>query len=421
MSDVAAQQSGIQAEAPAVPGWIIVLLASSCGLIVANLYYAQPLIGPIAETLGLSPALAGLIVTMTQVGYVTGLLFVVPLGDLVETRRLVLTLMAVCFVSLLAGGLSFTPLPFLLAALVTGLGSVTVQILVPYAAHLAPEARRGQVVGSVTSGLMLGIMLARPAASFVTHMLSWRAIFFLSAAVMAGLAAVLARALPRRQPVSGIGYAGLLVSMGHLLRTTPVLRRRALYQAALFGMFSLFWTTVPLLLAGLDYRLSQTGIALFALAGVTGAVAAPLAGMVADRGWTRPATAFAMLCSSGSFLLSHAGHRGSASGLAALVGAAILVDFAITTNLVMGQRAIFGLNPAHRSRLNGLYMAIFFLGGALGSALGGWAFVRGGWNLVTWIGVCVPLVALGYFATEGFGQEKSTIAVPSSGKQISAR
>ncbi|HWW06379.1 MFS transporter [Collimonas sp.] len=384
----------------AVSAWMILLLAFACGLIVANIYYAQPLAGPIGAALGLSPAATGLIVTLTQIGYGAGLLFIVPLGDLLETRRLVLTLIGLATLSLLAAALSTHPLPFFTAILCIGLASVAVQVLVPYAAHLAPEAVRGQVVGNVMSGLMLGIMLARPVSSFIAQFTSWHTVFFLSAAAMALLALMLRIALPPRKPISTLSYRKLLTSMAQLMRSTPILQRRALYQACLFAAFSLFWTTTPLLLAGPEFRLSQGGIALFALAGVAGAIASPIAGRFADRGWSKPATAFAMLAVAAAFLITHIGAYGSPLALGLLVVAGILLDFGVTTNLVLGQRAIFVLGAEYRSRLNGLYMATFFAGGALGSALGGLAFAHGGWLLASWLGFALPVVALLYFFTE---------------------
>ena len=383
----------------AVPAWLVLLLAGGCGLIVANIYYAQPLVGPISVALGLSPQAAGLIVTMTQIGYGAGLLLVVPLGDLIENRSLVLAAMAVAALGLAAAAVATGAVMFLVAALVIGFGSVAVQVLVPYVAHLSPEATRGRVVGNVMSGLMLGIMLARPAASFITDALSWRAVFVISAAMMAVLGLVLLAALPRRRPVAGIGYLSLLGSMGRLARHTKVLQRRSLYHACLFGAFSLFWTTAPLRLSQ-AFHFSQSGIALFALAGVAGAISAPIAGRVADRGWVRPATGAAILSVAAAFPLSRLGQPGSSLALASLVAAAILLDFGATANLVLGQRAIYALGAACRARLNGLYMATFFAGGALGSALGGWAYARGGWTLAAWVGFAMPVAALACYATE---------------------
>jgi predicted MFS family arabinose efflux permease len=188
--------------------------------------------------------------------------------------------------------------------------------------------------------------------------------------------------------------------MGRLAGTTPILQRRTLYHACLFAAFSLFWTTMPLWLAGPPFHLSQGGIGLFALAGVAGAVAAPIAGRVADRGWTRGATAFAMLAVVAAFLMTRLALGGTGHALATLVAAAVVLDFGVAGNLTLGQRAIFALGPEYRSRVNGIYMATFFFGGALGSLIGGWVYARGGWDYVSCVGLTLPLIALLYFSSE---------------------
>ncbi|MET0964527.1 MAG: MFS transporter [Noviherbaspirillum sp.] len=385
---------------PAAPAWLPLLFAVACGLIVANLYYGQPLVGPIAAELGMSPASAGLLVTLTQVGYGLGLLFIVPLGDILENRRLVLTLLVSCALALAAAAMVRSAPAFLIAAAAIGFTSVTVQILVPWSAHLASEANRGRVVGNVMSGLLLGIMLARPVASFIASLWGWHAIYALSAALMAALALLLLFILPQRRPEARLPYSQLLASLWHLARTQPVLRRRALHQACLFGAFSLFWTTVPLLLASPAFGLSQRGIALFALAGVAGAVAAPISGRLADHGHSRAVSIAAMLMVAAGFLVSLWAQDGSPLALALLTLAAIVLDFGVTANLITGQRAIFALGTEYRSRLNGLYMASFFLGGAVSSALGAWAYAHGGWTLACWAGLALPAVALVTFASE---------------------
>ena len=392
--------SDLPDHSPSISNRITFLLALSCGLIVANIYYAQPLVGPIAAELGLSPQAAGLIVTMTQLGYGAGLFLIVPLGDLIENRRLAVSVLALGALALATAAFSVHPLPFFVAALCIGLGSVAVQILVPYAGHLAPERIRGRVIGNIMTGLMLGIMLARPVSSFIASVSSWHMVYALSAAVMVVLALVLYLALPVRKPQARLGYGALLGSMVHLARATPVLQRRALYQSGLFAAFSLFWTTVPLVLAGPAFHLSQTGIALFALAGVGGAIVSPIAGRLADRGWTRPVTALAMLLTSGGFALTLLATPGSTLSLAGFVVAAIAIDAGTQGNVTLGYRALFMLGAEHRSRLNGLYMTTFFLAGAAGSAVGAWAYAYGGWTLAAWIGGLLPMLALIYLATE---------------------
>ncbi|NIL31311.1 MFS transporter [Bacillus thuringiensis] len=379
---------------------LIILLATACGIIVANLYYAQPLIGLISNEIGLSNSSAGLIVTLTQIGYVVGLLFLVPLGDIVENKKLILILLFLSAFALISMVFVKSATLLLITSFFIGLGSVAAQVLVPLVSYLSSENARGRVVGNVMSGLLLGIMLARPISSLVADIWGWGAIFALSATVIIVLAFVLSKVLPTRKPTAKTNYIVLLNSMWQLLRTTPILRRRAIYHACVFGVFSLFWTTVPLLLSSPAFHFSQTAIALYALVGITGAIAAPIGGRLADRGWTRSATGIALTVVIISLLLPLIIQSSSPIGIAVLVIAAILLDMGVSANLVLSQRLIFSLSPEIRSRLNGLFMAIFFLGGAVGSFIGGWAYALGGWNLTLWIGIAFPTIALLYFATE---------------------
>ncbi|WP_427113362.1 MFS transporter [Megasphaera sueciensis] len=366
---------------------------------MANLYYTQPLVGPISTDTHLPLASAGFIVTLTQIGYVLGLLFIVPLSDLVENRRLVLAALAVVICALVAAYLAHTALFFLVSALLIGLGSVATQILVPYAAHLATEKQRGQVVGNVMSGLLLGIMLARPVASMITDFFGWRVVFALSAIITTILAVLLACILPRRSPIPTMNYGTLLRSLWKLFKTKSVLRRRSLYQACLFGAFSLFWTVVPLWLTH-HFHLSQQGIALFAFAGVAGAIAAPIAGRLADRGWTKPLTGMAIGIATLAFVITHIFEDNPALSLIMFVIAAITLDMAVSGNLVLGQRAVYALGSDIRGRVNGIFMAVFFIGGAIGSAIGGWAYAYGSWWFTSILGMAIPLAALLYYFTE---------------------
>ena len=388
----------------AVPGGsgagILWLLGSACGLLIANLYYAQPLTGLISASLGMSPQSNGLLVTLPLAGYGIGLLAIVPLGDQFENRRLVLTLVAgeaVCLVlvGLLSQRFLFLGVMFLVGAMAAG-----VQLLVPYVTYLVPEAQRGQAVGKVVSGVMLGIMLARPVSSLVADLSSWRTIFWISACVMALLFATLRFALPARRPTPGLSYRQLLASMGRILVTTEILPRRAFYHACMFGAFSVFWTAVPLWLSSAQFGLTQRGIAWVALAGVAGAIAPPFAGRMADSGRSSLGTALALLIAPLTFLLSDLATDGSTRSLGIVIAAAISLDFVVSANLVFGQRAIYALGAEQRSRLNGLFMALFFAGGALGSALSGWAYASFGWRGVTVLGVAFPIAGLLYFATE---------------------
>ncbi|MBZ5788511.1 MFS transporter [Burkholderia contaminans] len=383
-----------------MPIGLTLLLATTCALVAASIYYVQPLVGPIGRALGLSRQVEGLVVTMTQVGYGISLLLIAPLADVLENRRLIVGALVASALALGSAAIAQNAISFLVAMFFIGLSAVASQIVVPFTSHLVAESIRGRVVGNVVSGLMLGIMLSRPAASFLTDMGSWRIVFAVSGIGMVVLASVVTLRLPQRFPVSDMSYTGLLASMMRLLVESPLLRRRAIYHALLFGAFSLFWTAVPLYLASPAFQLTQTGIAWFALAGVAGAVAAPVAGRLADRGRTRSTTAVAMIIVAVAFLLAQLSTGRSAVHLAILVLAVIALDFGVSMNLVVGQRVIFALAPQHRSRLNGLYIAIFFLGGAVGSAAGVWCFAHDGWYLTSRTGFALPLLALIFLATE---------------------
>ncbi|MBP2297764.1 MFS transporter [Azospirillum picis] len=396
----AAQDAGEHLAHPALSRSLVILMAMACGVVVANIYYAQPLVALIGPAVGLSPEAASLVVTLTQIGYGVGLILLVPLGDLLENRRLVVVTLCSTVAALLVAAVAPTASLFLAAAFLIGVTSVAVQMLVPLAAHMAPEASRGRVVGNVMSGLLLGILLARPVSSLIADSLGWRAVFALSAVVMVGFAVLLARVLPQRRPRAGSGYGALIGSLGRLLVRTPVLQRRTAYQTMVFASFSLYWTAVPLLLAGAPFHLTQRGIALFALSGAAGALVAPIAGRIADRGWTRPATGVALAMAALSFFVARAGE----GSIALLVLAGLLLDMGVQMNMVLGQRAIYSLGAETRSRMNAIYMAIFFLGGAAGSALAGYAFATGGWEPVTWIGFAFPALGLLFYLTEFLGR-----------------
>ncbi|APW40866.1 MFS transporter [Rhodoferax koreense] len=376
------------------------LLGTACGLLIANVYYAQPLTALITSALGMPKESAGLLVTLPLAGYGLGLLMVVPLADLVENKRLAMSLVGLEALCLTALSMLDHPGPYLFGAFFVGVSATAVQVLVPYVTFLAPEKERGRAVGKVVSGVMLGIMLARPVSSAVAQWFSWRAVFAASAVLMAALLMALRSILPERVPEPGLTYGAMLRSMGEIFTSTPVLRRRAFYHAFLFGTFSVFWTAVPLWLSGPQFHLTQSDIAWVALAGVAGAVAPPLAGRLADQGFSRLGTGLALLLAALAFSSTALIHGGSLRSVGLLVVAAIALDFAVSANLVFGQRAIYALKAEIRGRLNGLFMATFFAGGAIGSALGGWTYYGFGWRGVALLGTALPAMGFAYFLTE---------------------
>jgi predicted MFS family arabinose efflux permease len=376
---------------------LIAVFAIACGAMVANLYYAQALIGLIAPAIGLAPRMAGFTVTLTQLGYGSGLLLIVSLADLVENRRLALVMLAGVVVSLIGVATAHSALTFLLFSYLTGFCCVGAQILIPFAAHMATDENRGRVVGNIMGGLVTGIMLSRPAASFLAASFGWRAIFWVSAVGMVVLGGVLFRMLPERRPRTGMHYGQILTSTVSLLWREPVIRRRATYQATLFSTFHLFWTATPLFLAQ-QFGLGQRGIALFALAGAGGALAAPMAGRLADRGFIRAGTIGAFAAAICAFLV--AGWSGAAGLLIVLTLGAIVLDGATQFNQVVSQRVIYAIAPEARGRITSIFMTTVFIGGAIGSSVAPVIFLRGGWMATMLTGAAAVSVAFLLFLTE---------------------
>ncbi|MEO8937408.1 MAG: MFS transporter [Burkholderiaceae bacterium] len=376
---------------------MVTLFAFCCGAIVANLYYAQPIIELIGPDIGLSPTAASLTVSLTQIGYAIGLFFIVPLADLVENRRLLIATTMLSVVSLAIATVVSDPGIFLFVSLLIGFGSVSVQILVPLAAHFAPDDARGRVVGNVMGGLMLGILLSRPFSSFVADHFGWHAVFGTATVLMIGIALLLAVLMPRRQPDHEASYTALLGSLFTLVARLPALRRRSFYQGCMFASFSLFWTTAPLELSRhFDY--SQSQIAVFALIGALGAIAAPIAGRLADAGHTRAGSSVAMtLAAVGFWPVAMA----PSLGVAGMILTGVLLDFCVQMNMVLGQREIYALDAASRGRLNALYVTSVFIGGAVGSLIASPLYARFSWTGVVVVGSVLPVIALVRFVAAG--------------------
>lgn len=376
-----------QPHAPA-PAGLTLLFASAVGIVVLSLYASQTLISAIGPSLGLRAGTSGLVTTLTLLGYAAGLFFLVPLTDMVENRALISGTLAVDVLALAAVAVTTNAPLFLLACFVSGVAASAIQMLVPVAAALSPEAQRGRVVGNVMSGLMLGILLSRPIASLTAEMVGWRWFYGGLSVVVAALAAVLARRIPTRgQAGAGaLAYPRLILSMWTLLWQEPIVRRRAMSQALCMAAFSMFWTAVALRLSQAPFGLGNTGIALFALTSAGGAIVAPIAGRAGDRGWTRRTTLLAHATVIAALALAAVAAEGQwrwpAASLVALGLAGLLLDMGVIADQTLGRRAVNLLRPEARGRLNGLFTGLFFLGAAGGAALSGFAWVHGGWLAV---------------------------------------
>ncbi|ALE58277.1 MFS transporter [Paraburkholderia sp. RL17-368-BIF-A] len=370
--------------------------AIAVGIAVLGLYASQALVNDLATSVGLG-AWANMVTMLTLTGYAAGLLLLVPLVDLLPNRPLIIATLGAQVLALAVLAAAREPVVFLAASFFVGLTSSAIQMLVPVVASQAPEADRGRVVGDVMSGLMLGVLLSRPAASLIAGAFGWRSYYAIDAAALAVMSAWLWTHVPDRRPVHQSSYAALIGSLLHLIRDEPVLRRRALYQGLLMVSFNLFWTSVALKLASAPLRLGHVGVGLFALAGAGSTIIAPVAGRLGDRGLDRQATiAFHSIVVLASCIALLGGSSGlpPAASLALLVLAALLLDLGVIGDQAMGRRAVNLLNPQARGRVNGLFTGLFFVGSAIGALLAGpaWAFGH-------WMGVCIAAAAFALAAS----------------------
>jgi predicted MFS family arabinose efflux permease len=387
-----------------LPAPVVLLLAVTTGMSVASLYYAQPLLEAMRRSLHMGTSTAGLVVSVTQVGYLAGLVLLVPLGDMFARRRLV-PLMAAGLAGLLAL-LSASPDAgvLLAASLLVGAASVTAQVSVAFGATLAADEDRGRIVGTIMSGLLLGILLARTAAGWLGQAGSWRTPYQVAAGAVAVLAMVLWRYLPADPVRSRPRYRQLLVSVPRLLVEEPIIALRSLYGALAFGAFNALWTPLAFLLSGPPYRYSTSLIGLFGLLGVAGAAAASFAGRVADRGGAAAMTGVtaALLLAAWAAVAAGRHHLG------ALVAGIVVLDFAVQGLHITNQSLIYRLRPEARSRITSAYMALYFAGGVAGSVAATSAYTAGGWGASSAVGAGFGLAAVLLYVAEVVGRRRAS-------------
>ncbi len=364
----------MQTKPPLTTG-LIAVLAIAAGTIVANIYYNQPLLELLARRFDVTSAGIGQIAVATQLGYASGLLFVVPLGDTTDRRKLIIGTAAGAALLLL--GIAAAPsLPVLIGlSFAVGLLSVTPQLIVPYAAGLADPRRRGHVVGVVMSGLLIGILCARAFAGFAGAWFGWRMVFVLGAAVSAITALLLLR-IPRVPSAHALSYPQLLRSLPALMRREPVLQRHSIIGALGFAAFSVFWTTLGFYLAQRPEHFGSRTVGLFGLVAVAGALVAPIAGRLSDRWGPKIMNGLSLATMLVGFWLMSFANR----SLALLVVAVFIMDAGVQANQISNQARIYALAPELRNRITSVYMVTYFVGGALGSAIGAQAWSRWGWT-----------------------------------------
>ncbi|KQR78720.1 hypothetical protein ASG35_10030 [Burkholderia sp. Leaf177] len=379
-----------------VPTPLVLLLAICCAASVANVYYAQPLLDAIASDFNISHAAVGGVVTATQVGCALALLLVVPLGDLVNRKRLICVQLVFLVVALIVVGISASPVVLLIGMVCVGMaGTAMTQGLIAYSATLAHDSERGRVVGATQSGVVVGLLMARSLAGVVTDIAGWRWVYFMSSLFAAIMLVVLARALPlpHVQPVA-LTYRKLLRSMFSLLARERVLQVRGIIGLLMFAAFSIFWSALVLPLSALPFSMSHTQIGSFGLVGAIGALAAARAGHLADRGLGEWTTGIALICMLACWipigLMPHS--------IAFLIAGIILLDMGGQAIHVINQSMIFSTRSEAHGRLVGCYMLFYSAGSGLGAVLSTWIYTKAGWNGVCALGFTVSAVALVFWA-----------------------
>jgi predicted MFS family arabinose efflux permease len=355
------------------------LFAVAGGAAVGNLYWAQPLLDDIASSLGTSAAVAGLLVTLTQVGYALGILLVVPLGDVLDRRRLIPGVLVASAVALLFAAVAPSFAVLLVALALVGLTTVAGQLLIPLAGDLADPSSRGRVVGTIASGVLTGILVSRTVSGLVADAFGWRAIYVVAAVAALLFAVLLRRAIPELDRRDRVRYPTLIASVFRAVAEHRAVRVTLVISSAMFAVFTMFWTALTFLLSAEPFGYSTSAIGLVGLAGLAGAVAAQRVGRLHDRGVSVPVTGAAIAVVLVSLVVAGLGAR----SIVVVLVAVVLLDVGVQATNVLNQTRLFAIDPAARSRLNTAFVTANFIGGAIGSALASVLWNAGGWTAVT--------------------------------------
>jgi len=368
-------------------------MALCSGLIVANLYYCQPLIVLIAKDFHIPANVAGRLNYLTQIGYACGLFFLVPLGDLIEKKKHILITSCVTILALIGAALAPSFLMLQIASFCLGFSTIIAQLILPLAAQLTDPAKRGRILGTIMSGLLLGILLSRTISGIIGAYLGWRAMYWIAAAICTLMLMLMAIRFPKSQPAFKGTYGQLMKSLLSLL-PQPVLQEACLLNALSYGAFGAFWATMVLYLSGAPFYYNSGQIGLFGLAGAAGALVAPIAGRLGDKGNPRNIIVVGIFAILLSFIVFYF-FRLSLGGIIAGI---ILLDFGLQAAHVSNQSRVYALIPEAQNRLNTIYMTATFTGTALGSAAGLWLWHLGGWSYFCIGGGLFMLTALGIYA-----------------------
>lgn len=369
--------------------FLVLVMAAASGIAVANLYYAQPLLAEIAKTFNVTQVSVGFVAMLTQVGYALGMLFLLPLADIREKRKLIVTMLICSCCSLLLMFFSFNIVMISISAFAVGFTSVVPQLIVPLAAQLADPKERGKIIGTVMSGLLIGILVSRTFSGIVGEYLGWRIVYLIAAGMMLILAGFLRKFIPECPAISKMEYKELFKSMGSLIKGLPVLREASLNGAMMFGAFSAFWTTLVFLLQSSHYHMGADAAGMFGLVGITGALAAPVVGRIADKRSPRFTVGVGMAIVTVAYLcFLLLGFK-----LWGLIIGVILLDLGVQSCQISNQARVHALSDEARNRINTVFMVSYFVGGAMGSFLGSYGYAHFSWPGVCIFGLITQLIA----------------------------
>ncbi|WP_326513396.1 MFS transporter [Clostridium intestinale] len=369
---------------------LILIMAITCGLTVANLYYIQPLLGDMAKSFNVHEVSVGSAAMLTQIGYAVGMIFILPLGDIKERKNLITIMLLFSVISLFTIAFSQNIYMLIISSFAVGFTSIIPQLIIPLAAQLSNPNERGKIIGTVMSGLLIGILVSRTISGLIGNYFGWRVVYIVAAIMMIILTLVLRKVIPITNPVSEVRYFDLLRSLPKLIKEEPILREASLNGALMFAAFSAFWTALTFLLESSHYNMGSQAAGLLGLVGIVGALAAPLVGKLADKKGSRYVIGICIMIVSLSYILFLLlGFK-----MIGLIIGVILLDLGVQSSNISNQARVHSMNEEKRNRINTVYMVSFFLGGSLGSFLGSSTYSNFGWVGVCIFGIITQIIAL---------------------------
>lgn len=397
------QKNNVEYKSFKLNSFLVLIMAAATGITVANLYYIQPLLAEIAKAFNVTQVSVGFVAMLTQAGYALGMLFLLPLADIREKRKLIITMLCCSCCSLLLMFFSNSIVMIAFSAFAIGFTSVVPQLIVPLAAQLADPKERGKIIGTVMSGLLIGILLSRTFSGLIGEYLGWRVVYLIAAVMMLALALFLRKFIPECPAISSLEYKDLFKSMGRLAKELPVLREASLNGAMMFGAFSAFWTTLVFLLQSSSYRMGDDAAGLFGLVGIVGALTAPVVGRIADKRSPRFTVGVGMFIVIGAYLcFLFLGFK-----IWGLITGIILLDLGVQSCQISNQARVHALSNEARNRINTVFMVSYFVGGATGSFLGSFSYAHFSWTGVCIFGLLTQIIAVtGYMVRSKKYKEK---------------